>query len=302
MTSYYEVKEAKFINFCSTKQGSSIYCLCLSINILIKECTFNNCSSTASLASPIRSDSTSGGACFLYSNYTEINSCYFNACKGRYLGAALYICSQLGYNADITCISDTNCGQSSSDATTVYGFECMSTNLRDLNSTRMNAKWYMGSLHFGQCPNTFTCKYASIISNNNENYLLGISLHGSTNYGYLSHMYFEGSSHNEGLFSCWEGSYEFDNIVFASCSGKIYSDQRKVVSVSFKNTIFDPSLSLSSITKDASCKTGSTKTHIAMNCAFLTTAKKIMTCYKRTNHNMIYPFFCAMLHSYEKMI
>jgi len=265
------VEKSKFLNSKSDIQGSAINIKQNSSKAAISFCTFINCSSTACGVSSQRPDNyATGGACFVDVNEIEMKSCFFMSCAGTHLGSAVYYCVPRYKNAAVSCLCDICCGFNTTNIHSIYAFERGSSKIRDINSTNAISKSHYGYLHMGRGPAGFSIKYISIVKNYNDSIFipLGISLLDETCYGYACHAYFANGTNQNGLISIWSGNYILNDTVFDNCYGNIYKVMSDFGSITFKNSVFCPSvILLSSITLE-SCKTEQTETFLPIKCLF----------------------------------
>ena len=239
-----------FSDLVRNKQGAAISCSSISSHVFVEKSSFNNCICTISGISPVRNRDVSGGACYFYSDTISMTSCYFYKCKSIALGSSVYACSERGHVSNFSCMSDLFCGQYTNYYHSIYALEKMTSHVRDLNSTKSKQRLQHGIIIFGEFPSMFTCNYVSLISSELNCFPLGISLKDSTVSTKLSHIYIAESSQSTGILTVWHGTYEFEDVVFYLCSGKLFNNKYNDAIIKLKKCVLSSSISIEEVSTE----------------------------------------------------
>ena len=279
----YFVEKTTFMNTISGVQGSALSCYHESMKVAISLCRFINCTTTCSGNSFQRKGDVSGGACFFSVSEASIKSCYFEACVGSALGSAVYVSTPINHYFNASCVSDYNCGNTITSYHSVYAFETSTSNIRNINSTKPFSRNFHGVVLFGQYPRKFSVMYSSIIFRTGETNAVPFLLSESddADISCLDHIYIRNGKSSDGLFTIYKGTYVLKDVVFDSCSGKLYyTPVTTFKSITFENTVFSSEIDLLSATTDASCSKGRKETNLIINCRF-DFKVRFCSCFKR---------------------
>jgi len=250
------VKSSTFTNIVTNHQGSALFNNYKNAKVFVSFCSFINCESKGSGNSNERTDgNVCGGTCMFSVGEIMMKSCSFDTCIGISLGSTLYISTPCSNCINISCLVDFNCGK---DVTgthySIYACEAGVLNAKSMNSTNAISMKHHGVLHVGMSPEKCSLKYVSFIAKSTDMTMipLGISLAGENYYGYVDYAYIANCKCSDGIITTYTGKYVFDHTIFDNCIGKLINKQGNE-DLTFSNTIFCSSLTLTNFKTDDSC-------------------------------------------------